>query len=173
MVCRYLLIVFTASMLFSACRSELPVPETPEANVSGRPDFSLRYERGNGNFFEPLQRTTFELQKNNLRVTFKYPKNVKRVVQNTLSDDQLRYLWQKLSKLDLNGLAESANSLHERCRHRETDIPYSALEVSINGNSMTIANDFDEKRCPELEDFERFMDELPSLLGNPTPPPKK
>ena len=161
--------IFTTALLTLACSRENTVPESVNVDIFSVPDFTLRYEKGNGDFFDLLQRTSYELKGSNLRVTFKYPKE-SRFVQTTLTDEQRDTLWKSLSQLDLKSLAEPAEDLHDRCRHRETDQPYSELELTANGFSLKIVNDFDEKRCPELADFENFIDELPSLLGNPLPP---
>ena len=123
----YLLAALGLSLASCGCGREAGVSVSGnESKRTSPPNFSLRYERGNGNLFEPLSRTTYELKdRNKLEVTFKYP-NESRVVQKVLSDEQLDLLWQKISHVDLEAFAEPATELHERCHIRETDHPYSA-----------------------------------------------
>ncbi|HQZ97240.1 MAG TPA: hypothetical protein PLP21_13040 [Pyrinomonadaceae bacterium] len=160
-----LLSLALSAILTTGCLSSTEFQPEP---VNGReripPDFQLNYYEGNGNFFIPLAATRYLVESNGkVTVTFLYPK--KEVSEERLlSTEQLETLWTQVSETHLSNFAEPATELRDKCNKRETDQPARVIELRFNGKVIKVVDDFDPKRCVEVEPLDALTNNLPHLL---------
>lgn len=156
--------VLAVLFFVSAGCSPSEIPATAHDQLHVPKDFAVRFIRGGDPVRGTLLFTVYRLTPDGKVAIKNELVHEIRTEERQLTTEQLEILARRVKQVDLFLFSGKAEGLRDQCRKRETDQPRREVELTWEGRSAKIVDDFAPERCVDVVELKRFTDDLPQLL---------